>query len=145
MLKRILVSISSIAAGLMLLGNAHATNQLSTAIGGYDTVAYFTEGKPVQGRAKFHHFWNGAVWYFSSEDNRDKFIAEPVAYAPQYDGYCAWAASQNYKRPGDPQVWQVEDNKLYIKVHEGAQKKWRANVSKHISDADENWVKIAPY
>lgn len=145
MLKKLLVSISSIAAGLMLLSNVHATNQLSTAIGGYDTVAYFTEGMPVQGRAKFHHFWNGAVWYFSSEENRDKFKAEPVAFAPQYDGYCAWAASQNYKRPGDPQVWQIEDNKLYIKVHEGAQKKWRGDVPKHISQADENWVKIAPY
>lgn len=145
MLKKILISISSIAAGLMLMSNAQATNQLATAIGGYDTVAYFTEGKPVQGRAKFHHFWNGGVWYFSSEANRDTFKADPVAYAPQFDGYCAWAASQNYKRPGDPQVWQIEDNKLYIKVHEDAQKKWQADVPKHISAADENWVKIAPY
>lgn len=145
MLRKILISISSITAGFMLLTNVHATNQLSTAIGGYDTVAYFTEGKPVQGRAKFHEFWNGAVWYFSSEENRDKFKADPVAYAPQYDGYCAWAASQNYKRPGDPQVWQIEDNKLYIKVHEGAQKKWRGDVPKHISQADDNWLKIAPY
>ena len=122
MLRKLTISLISLTAGLMLLGSAHATNQLSTAIGGYDTVAYFTENKPVQGRAKFHHFWNGAVWYFSSEKNRDTFKADPVAYAPQYDGYCAWAASQNYKRPGDPQVWQIADNKLYIKVHEGAQK-----------------------
>lgn len=145
MLRKLTISIISIAAGLILMGSAHATNQLSTAIGGYDTVSYFTEGKPVQGRAKFHHFWNGAVWYFSSEENRDTFKADPVAYAPQYDGYCAWAASQNYKRPGDPQVWQIEGNKLYIKVHEGAQKKWRADVAKHISAGDENWIKIAPY
>ena len=145
MLKKLMVTIFSLTAGLMLFSSAQATNQLSTAIGGYDTVSYFTEGKPVQGRAKFHHFWNGAVWYFSSEENRDKFKAEPVAYAPQYDGYCAWAASQNYKRPGDPQVWQIEDNKLYIKVHEGAQKKWRADVPTHISQADDNWIKIAPY
>lgn len=144
MLKKLIVSIISLTAGLMLL-SAHATNQLATAIGGYDTVSYFTEGKPVQGRAKFHDFWNGAVWYFSSEENRDKFKSNPTTYAPQYDGYCAWAASQNYKRPGDPQVWQIEDNKLYIKVHEGAQKKWRADIPKHISQADDNWLKIAPY
>lgn len=124
---------------------ANASNQLSTAIGGYDSVAYFTEGQPVQGRAKFHHFWNGALWYFSSEANRDAFAANPTAYAPQYDGYCAWAASQNYKRPGDPQVWQIENGKLYMKVHEGAQKKWRANIPQHISQGDGNWVRIAPY
>lgn len=145
MLKKLLITFVSMAAGLLFISNASATNQLATAIGGYDTVSYFTEGKPVQGRAKFHHFWNGAVWYFSSEGNRDKFKADPATYAPQYDGYCAWAASQNYKRPGDPQVWQIEDNKLYIKVHEGAQKKWRGDVPKHIAQGNENWQKIAPY
>ena len=144
MLKKLVILIASVTSGLWL-HSAHADNQLATAIGGYDTVAYFTEGKPVQGRAKFHHFWNGAVWYFSSEANRDKFKSSPVQYAPQYDGYCAWAASQNYKRPGDPQVWQIENNKLYIKVHEGAQKKWRTDIPKHISQADKNWLKIAPY
>ncbi|MBX2870147.1 MAG: hypothetical protein KTR18_15810 [Acidiferrobacterales bacterium] len=144
MRKQIITTLASLIAGMMMF-SAHATNQLATALGGYDTVSYFTEGKAVQGRAKFHHFWNGAVWYFSSEDNRDKFVAEPLAFAPQYDGYCAWAASQNYKRPGDPQVWQIEDGKLYVKVHEGAQKKWRGDISKHIAQGNENWTKIAPY
>ncbi|MEM1385145.1 MAG: YHS domain-containing (seleno)protein [Pseudomonadota bacterium] len=124
---------------------ANATNTLATAIGGHDAVAYFTDGGPVLGKARYHHFWNGAVWFFSSEENRDTFAAEPTAYAPQYDGYCAWAASQNYKRPGDPNVWQITDGKLYLKVHEGAQKKWRADIPKHIADGDANWVQIAPY
>jgi len=142
--KKLVIAIMMISAGLFATV-AQASNQLATAIGGYDTVAYFKQGEPVQGRAKFHHFWNGAVWYFSSEENRDLFAAEPTAYAPQYDGYCAWAASQNYKRPGDPLVWQIVDNKLYVKVHEGAQKKWRADIPQHITQGDANWIKIAPY
>jgi len=142
--KNFILAVAMISAGLFATA-AQATNQLATAIGGYDTVAYFTQGEAVPGRAKFHHFWNGAVWFFSSEENRDKFATDPVAYAPQYDGYCAWAASQNYKRPGDPQVWQIVDNKLYIKVHEGAQKKWRADIPTHITQGDDNWVRIAPY
>ena len=143
-MKNFILAVAMISAGLFATA-AQATNQLATAIGGYDTVAYFTQGEAVPGRAKFHHFWNGAVWFFSSEENRDKFATDPVAYAPQYDGYCAWAASQNYKRPGDPQVWQIVDNKLYIKVHEGAQKKWRADIPTHITQGDDNWVRIAPY
>ncbi len=143
-MKKLVMATAFLLAGAVS-SVAHATNQLATAIGGYDTVAYFTAGEPTQGRAKFHHFWNGAVWYFASEENRDKFKANPTAYAPQYDGYCAWAASQNYKRPGDPQVWQIVDNKLYIKVHEGAQKKWREDIPNHISQGDDNWVRIAPY
>ena len=144
MFKRIIPALAMLMAAIVSLP-AQAGNTLSTALGGHDTVAYFTEGKPVIGQAKFHHFWNGAVWYFSSEENRDKFADEPTAYAPQYDGYCAWAASQNYKRPGDPNVWQIVDNKLYVKVHAGAQEKWRADIPKHIADGDANWKRIAPY
>jgi len=142
--RKLVLAIAMISAGLFA-SVAQASNQLATAIGGYDTVAYFKEGAAVPGRAKFHHFWNGAVWYFKSEENRDEFVANPTAFAPQYDGYCAWAASQNYKRPGDPQVWQIVDNKLYVKVHEGAQEKWRADIPNHITQGDENWVRIAPY
>ena len=37
------------------------------------------------------------------------------------------------------------DGKLYVKAHEGAQKKWRADIPKHIAQGDKNWIKIAPY
>ncbi len=57
------------------------------AIGGYDTVAYFTVGKPVKGSKEFTHQWNGASWLFSSAGNRDLFKAAPEKYAPQYGGY----------------------------------------------------------
>lgn len=134
-----------VALGLMTAGTAHATNQLATAIGGYDAVSYHTEDAPTQGVARFHHFWNGAVWFFASEENRDRFAADPTAFAPQYDGYCAWAASQNYKRPGDPNVWQIKDGKLFLMVHEGAREKWRADIPTHIAQGDENWALIAPY
>ncbi|MEL6318647.1 MAG: YHS domain-containing (seleno)protein [Pseudomonadota bacterium] len=145
MLKKLLSIIAVATIGFIAAPSANATNTLATAIGGYDAVSYFQDGAPKQGKARFHHFWNGAVWFFSDEKNRDAFAAEPAAYAPQYDGYCAWAASQNYKRPGDPNVWQIVDGKLYLKVHEGAQKKWRADVPKHIGQGDDNWARIAPY
>ncbi len=144
MIKRLLLSLALVVAALSTTP-ANATNQLATAIGGYDAVAYFAAGEPRQGKARYHHFWNGAVWFFENEENRDTFAADPVAYAPQYDGYCAWAASQNYKRPGDPNVWQIVDGKLYIKVHEGAQENWRKDIPTHIAQGDENWLRIAPY
>ncbi len=57
------------------------------AIKGYDTVAYFTMGKPVKGSEKFSHEWNGAKWLFSSEEHLNLFAASPEKYAPQYGGY----------------------------------------------------------
>ncbi|MEM6623267.1 MAG: YHS domain-containing (seleno)protein [Pseudomonadota bacterium] len=145
-----LVAVAAVASvGAFAATASHASNQLATAIGGYDTVSYFTDAGPQMGKAKFHHFWNGAVWFFATAENRDAFKADPTAFAPahapKYDGYCAWAASQNYKRPGDPNVWQIVDNRLYLFVHEGARDKWLADVPTYISQADANWEQIAPY
>ena len=63
------------------------TNVFGVAIKGYDTVAYFTEGRAVKGKSKYSHNWSDAKWYFSSEENRDRFVTEPERYAPQYGGY----------------------------------------------------------
>jgi len=57
------------------------------AISGYDAVAYFTEGKAVEGSDDFTLDYDGAVWRFSSQENRDAFAADPARYAPQYGGY----------------------------------------------------------
>ncbi|MEM6355700.1 MAG: YHS domain-containing (seleno)protein, partial [Pseudomonadota bacterium] len=78
---------------------------LGTAIDGTDPVAYFTEGKPVEGSSDFTHEWNGATWRFSSAENRDLFAGDPEKYAPQYGGYCAWAVAQGYTASTDPEAW----------------------------------------
>jgi len=63
------------------------TDSEGLAIKGYDTVAYFTEGKPVKGNRQFSHEWNDAKWLFASKENLDLFAAAPEKYAPQYGGY----------------------------------------------------------
>ena len=68
------------------------------AIRGYDPVAYFTEGKPVEGDGDFTHRWMDAKWYFASAANRDAFAKNPESYAPQYGGYCAWAVDRKSTR-----------------------------------------------
>ena len=63
------------------------TNIFGVAIKGYDTVAYFTEGRAVKGKSKFSYNWSDANWYFSSAKNRNLFAADPEHYAPKYGGY----------------------------------------------------------
>ena len=60
---------------------------LDVAIKGYDTVAYHTENRAVKGKSEFFYNWNDAIWYFSTAENRDMFVADPEHYAPQYGGY----------------------------------------------------------
>lgn len=144
MLNRLL-AILTLSFGLVLgAQSASAGNQLSVALSGYDTVSYH-DGTPMAGEARINHFWNGAIWYFTSTENRDMFAADPAKYAPAYDGYCSWAASQGYKAPGDPMVWQVVDGQLYVQVHQRAQELWSEDVPTHITQADENWPRIHPF
>ena len=114
----------------------------STAVGGYDPVAYFTENKPVKGNSKISTEYKGAKWYFASPENRDKFVAAPNMYEPQYGGYCAWAVSQGKTASGDPQFWKVVNNKLYLNYDADVQKKWEANIPDFIQKANANWPKV---
>jgi hypothetical protein len=125
---------ASAGAGSVVYGAAKGP-----AIEGYDAVAYFTEGAPKLGDARFTHEWNGAVWRFASAENRDRFIAEPDSYAPQYGGHCAYAMSTDAFAPGDAKRWRVEGGKLYLNANLFAQKLWEVNIPKRVVDADGHW------
>lgn len=112
------------------------------ALDGYDPVAYFTEGRPVEGRAELRHEWNGAVWHFSTPEHRDLFAADPAKYAPQYGGYCAWAVSQGYTADIDPDAWKIVDGKLYLNYDLEVQKRWEQDVPGNIRKADEQWPRL---
>jgi YHS domain-containing protein len=114
----------------------------ATAVGGYDPVAYFIEGKPIKGKPDITLTWKGVTWRFASEKNRDLFQAQPEAYAPQYGGYCAWAVSQGYTAKGDPRYWKLVDGKLYLNYDGGVQKDWEKNIPGNIAKADKNWPTV---
>jgi YHS domain-containing protein len=112
------------------------------AVGGYDTVAYFTAQMPVKGDSRFTSSYMGVEWRFSSAENRDKFMASPERYAPQYGGYCAWAVAEGSTASGDPLRWKIVSNKLYLNYDADVQKKWELNIPEHIKNADKNWPAV---
>lgn len=109
------------------------------AIRGTDPVAYFLENQPVAGSSEFAYEWGGATWHFASAANRDRFAADPTAYAPQYGGYCAWAVAQGSLAPTDPNAWKIVDGKLYLNVNRRIQQKWEKDIPGNIAKADQNW------
>ncbi len=109
------------------------------AVGGYDSVAYFTEGRPVEGESKFATTYKGTKWLFSSQKNLDLFKANPDKYAPQYGGYCAWAVSQGYTAKGDPQHWEIFEGRLYLNFNASIQERWSGNKAELVSKADRLW------
>jgi len=112
------------------------------AVGGYDTVAYFTTGRPVEGDSTLEYDWNGATWRFASAGNLAAFKADPEAYAPQYGGYCAWAVSRGYTAKSDPEAWRIVDGKLYLNYSKDIQERWAQDIPGNISKADANWPRV---
>ena len=112
-----------------------------TGAGGYDVVSYQT-GSPVEGKAEFSTRWKGAVWLFSSAENRNAFVAAPEKYAPQFGGYCAWAVSQGYTAKGDPDAWSVVSGKLYLNYSQSVKSTWTKDIPGNISAGNQNWPKV---
>jgi len=147
LLKAILLSVFALVAVPFAATEVQAKDPVyqswgGTAIDGTDPVAYFTEGRPVEGKSSITHEWNGAKWQFSSEENRAEFIANPEKYAPQYGGYCAWAVSQGYTASTDPEAWKIVDGKLYLNYSKSVQRRWEQNIPGNISSGDKNWPKV---
>lgn len=116
------------------------------SIGGYDPVAYFTLGRPVQGTAEFETVWRRTRWRFASAEHRDMFIRSPNRFAPQYDGYCALGAADQtdaHKDTVDPEAWAIVDGKLYLVRTREALRVWRERAAEHIRQADLDWAAIA--
>ena len=112
------------------------------AIQGYDPVAFFTLGKPQQGSAEHSFVYEGATWRFASSENLAAFKSDPARFAPQFGGYCAWAVSQHYLAPGDPNYWKIVDGKLYLNANARAKELWEADQVDAIKRGHANWPEV---
>ena len=115
----------------------------TVAIRGYDTVAYFREGRAVRGDRAFSFRWRGYTWLFTSQEYRDLFAASPVMYAPQYDGYCAWAMTEGRKSLTDPEIWKIVNCRLYLNCSRSSFDRWSRDIPGNIKKADAHWARLA--
>lgn len=113
------------------------------AIKGYDTVAYFTNDEATKGDKAFSAEYKGATWLFATAENRDLFAADPAKYAPQYNGYCAYAMGAYGKTVKvDPKIYTIKDGKLYLNFSKNIGDKFNEDIDNYISVGDDNWAKI---
>ena len=135
-------------AALMALGlsvNVKAADfaHSTPAAQGYDVVSYQTAKRPVRGTGHYVSVHEGGVYQFSSADNKALFDADPARYAPAYNGYCAFGVSVGKKFIGDPEIWRVVDNRLYLNLDASIQDMWLEDVPGRIKTADNEWKRIA--
>ncbi len=135
-----------------LVGSALAGEQYvdktGFAVSGYDVVSYFDlpqselgqpQQPPLPGSAAITADYNGARFAFASAANRDRFLADPAAFAPQYDGHCAYGVAQGGKVPGNPTLWRIVDGKLYLNITEDVVESWEADIPGNLTKSEANW------
>jgi enamine deaminase RidA (YjgF/YER057c/UK114 family) len=131
--------------GVSVLVPTARSEEPKLSISGYDPVAYFTDGKPTQGKAEIEYLWHKLRWRFANEAHRNLFAKEPDRYTPQYDGYCAVGVSageEGHKDTVDPEAWAIVDGKLYLTHMSQGMDDWRQNRADFIKQADANWPAV---
>jgi len=109
------------------------------AISGFDSVAYFTDGKPVFGRPDLELTHEGTVWRFQNEGNRAAFRADPDIYMPRFGGYDPVAIARGAWVAGHPLVWAVVGERLYLFYDEAARAAFLADPGRMIETATRKW------
>ncbi len=117
------------------------------AIMGYDSVAYFEENRAVKGSPEFKHEFLGETWHFASAAHRDAFAANPVAYAPQFGGYCSGElllaeVSSGITTNIDPNPWRIIEGKLYLFYDRGTAELFEQNAEEWIKQANAQWPTV---
>lgn len=117
------------------------------ALEGYDTVAYFTEGKAVKGKSALVSTYRGVTYQFASEANRSLFAKEPEKYLPTYGGWCATAlGAKGTKVEIDPTNFKVSGGRLFLFYKDffsDALKDWNKHEAEWEPAADTNWKKLS--
>ena len=156
-MNRLTLTIAAAATALSFAGAAFAgdqyVDQTGYAASGYDVVAYFglaqnpvgtAQPAGVPGDAAYTATHNGAKFAFSSAENKAAFEANPEKYAPQFDGHCAYGVAQGGKVPGNPNLWRIVDDKLYLNITNNVVGFWEEDISGNINLADGNWASLEP-
>ena len=116
------------------------------AIQGYDPVAYFTQKKAVKGKTSIATNYEGVIYNFATQADKDLFLKSPQQYEPQYGGWCSYAmGATGEKVEIDPETFKVVDGKLnlfYNAFFNNTLKTWNKDEKNLKAKADNNWKKI---
>jgi YHS domain-containing protein len=112
------------------------------AIGGYDPVAFFTDGKPMEGSADFEFRYGGAVWRFCNIGNRDAFVDRPDVYLPRFGGYDPIGVAHGVATPGNPNLWLIAGQRLFLFYDYDRLEKFVADSSHLLAEAERKWPTV---
>jgi hypothetical protein len=154
--KRLCALFAACAGVLIALAGAGAVNgsiaatterlvvdwHTGLAIGGFDPVAFFTDGRPVAGKADFELRYAGAIWRFRNVGNREAFAAQPDIYVPKFGGYDPIGVIRGVAVAGNPNVWLISGERLYLFYDRGRLEKFVGDPDRLSAEAERKWPDV---
>ncbi len=153
MKKLLLTAAMTVFAASASFAGEQYIDETGFAVSGYDVVAYFdlpqsevgaAQPEAVPGLASITAEHNGATFAFSTVENRDRFVADPDSFVPQYDGHCAYGVSKGGKVPGNPNLWRIVEGELYLNITKNVVSFWEEDIPGNITLAENNWTGLEP-
>lgn len=120
--------------------NVDANN---VALKGHDPVAFLSEKKPVKGQPSLFVLRNGALYYFSTQENRELFRKDPTKYEPAFGGFCAYGVAKGKRIDIDVNAFQWVDGRLLLQYSKGVRDDFNRDPQGNLKKADTNWPALA--
>lgn len=125
--------------------NLYNLDKKNIAINGYDPVSYFNN-KPIKGKSNIRYEYEGVIYFFANENNKQKFAKNSIEYIPQYGGWCAYALGKKSELMDvDPKTYKITNGKLYLfydSFFSNALDLWNNDEVALIEKANRNWQKL---
>ncbi len=115
-------------------------NDARVMLKGADVVAYFTDGKYVQGSPQYSSSFERVNFRFASAQHKALFDAAPQKYQPQFGGFCANGIVYGIPWGGDADTFLMRDGKLYIFGGHGSQDAFMLDVPGNLALAQRYWA-----
>jgi YHS domain-containing protein len=112
------------------------------ALGGYDPVAFFTDGRPVHGDPGITASYRGATYLLASKQHKAAFESDPEKYVPGFGGHCAFGVAVGHLFPVDINTWQIRDGKLYLNLNPAIAEQFYADFEAMLAAAEKNWPEL---
>lgn len=118
------------------------TDDSKIALQGFSPVSYLELGLAQRGSKAYKSEHQGLKYYFTDEDQKASFDANPDKYLPQYGGWCATGIAVGAKFRTDPNKFLVSDDKLYLFLYDlevDAKQLWLKDEKGMTEKANKNW------
>lgn len=112
------------------------------SLGGYDPVAYFVSGAALPGLPEHEEVYGDTYWHFATAANASAFRAAPAVYIPGFGGYALAAVARGVAQPGNPKLFAIHRNRLYLFASEEERDAFKANPEPMITAAAARWSEV---